>query len=77
MALIRSDFFIRPAVIPNAVAIFLISCIFIEFLLFSDLLLNSCQKKQENQAAIFIRFSVDTANIPCNRFVNLAPLRVS
>ena len=43
----------------------------------SDLLLNSCQKKQENQAAIFIRFSVDTANIPCNRFVNLAPLRVS
>ncbi len=29
---------------------------------FSTLLLKVCHKKQENQAAIFIKFSVDAAN---------------
>jgi uncharacterized protein (TIGR02145 family) len=44
---------------------------------FSDLLLILCHKKQENQAAIFIRFSIDASKITFNRVVKRTPLRVT
>lgn len=43
----------------------------------SALLLNSYHKKQENQAAIFKRFSVDADKSACKAFVNRIPLIVS
>jgi hypothetical protein len=44
---------------------------------FSALLLNSCHKKQENQAAIFKRFSMDAANNAFRALVNRTPLVVT
>jgi hypothetical protein len=38
---------------------------------FSTLLLKVCHKKQENLAAIFNKFSVDTGEIACKMFGNL------
>ena len=45
--------------------------------LFSDLFLSSCHKKQENQTAIFIKFSVDASNITFSSVVNRTPLSVN
>jgi hypothetical protein len=44
---------------------------------FSTLLLNFCNKKQENQAAIFIKSSVDAAQNAFTMFVNRTPLSVN
>ena len=43
----------------------------------SDLFLSSCHKKQENQTAIFIKFSVDASNITFSSVVNRTPLSVN
>ena len=43
----------------------------------SALLLNFCHKKQENQAAIFIKSSVDAAQNAFTMFVNRTPLSVN
>jgi hypothetical protein len=43
----------------------------------SALLLNSCHKKQENQAAIFKRFSTDAASNAFRALVNRIPLTVT
>ena len=44
---------------------------------YSTLLLNFCHEKQENQAAIFKRFSIDAANNAFRVFVNRIPLTVT
>jgi hypothetical protein len=44
---------------------------------FSALLLNFCHKKQENQAAIFIRFSMDAASNAFRALLNRIPLTVT
>ncbi len=43
----------------------------------STLLLKVCHKKQENQAAIFNKFSVDAAKNAFTTLVNFVPLRVN
>jgi len=43
----------------------------------STLLLKVCHKKQENQAAIFNKFSVDADQNAFNILVNLTPLIVN
>ncbi|MBU4235401.1 MAG: hypothetical protein KKI01_03605, partial [Proteobacteria bacterium] len=44
---------------------------------FSTLLLNFCDKKQENQMAIFIKSSVDAAQNAFTMFINRTPLSVT
>jgi hypothetical protein len=43
----------------------------------SALFQKSCQKKQENYAAIFISCSVDAAKKALSRFVSFTPLSVN
>ena len=49
----------------------------IQRLALSTLLLNFCHKKQENQAAIFIKSSVDAAQNAFTIFINRTPLSVT
>jgi hypothetical protein len=60
------DFYFPPEITHDKAKIFLVSCP-----------LNFCHKKQENQAEIFIRFSVDADNSTCRVFVNRIPLTVN